>query len=72
MLVIGATYEHYKGNKYVVIGVAQHTETKEKFVIYRAIYGDGELWARPKKMFLENVETDGKIKPRFRLIKKQS
>ena len=47
-----------------------HTETLEELVVYRAIYGDGELWARPKKMFLDNIEKDGKIIPRFKLIKK--
>lgn len=69
-IYVGSVYKHYKGNKYVVVSIAVHTETLEELVIYRAIYGDGELWARPKKMFLDNIEKDGKIIPRFKLIKK--
>lgn len=67
---IGGTYLHHKGKKYVVVGVAPHTETLEELVIYRAIYDDGALWARPKKMFLEKIEKDGKLVARFKLIKK--
>ena len=57
---IGAVYKHYKGNNYEVIGVARHSETLEELVVYKALYdspefGVNSLWARPKKMFLENV-----------------
>lgn len=48
-------YKHYKGNLYEVIGIATHSETKERFAIYRATDGK-ELWARPEKMFSENVD----------------
>ena len=61
-------YQHYKGNKYEVIGIARHSETLEKLVIYRALYGDGDIWARPLAMFIESVEIDGQKVPRFRLI----
>lgn len=66
-------YEHYKGKRYRVIGVARHTETREEMVVYRALYnseefGDHALWVRPKKMFLEEVEVDGKHIPRFRYV----
>lgn len=62
-------YKHYKGNMYEVIGVAKHSETLEEFVIYRAMYGENELWARPLSMFLEEVEVDDKKVPRFEFIK---
>lgn len=61
-------YEHFKGNRYEVIGVARHSETLEEVVVYRALYGDHSLWVRPIAMFLETVEHDGKIMPRFRYI----
>jgi len=62
-------YRHYKGNMYEVIGVAKHSETLEELVIYKALYGKNELWARPIKMFFDEVEVDGKKVPRFELIK---
>ncbi|WP_313526457.1 DUF1653 domain-containing protein [Anaerotignum sp.] len=67
-LIIGGVYEHYKGNKYCVVGLAKHSETVEEMVVYRQLYGEYGLWVRPKNMFLENVEVDGKVIPRFRLL----
>ena len=61
-------YKHYKGKEYEVLGVAKHSETLEELVIYKALYGDHELWARPAKMFLEIVEIDGKTVSRFEYI----
>ena len=58
-------YEHYKGNRYEVIGVGKHSETLEELVVYRALYGEGGLWIRPLKMFLEKVVVGGKEVPRF-------
>lgn len=58
-------YEHYKGHKYEVIGIAVHSETLEEMVIYKALYGQSLVWVRPLKMFIENVVIDGKIRPRF-------
>lgn len=63
-------YEHYKGNKYQVIEVGIHSETKEELVVYKALYGEGLIWVRSLKMFLESVRIDGKSKPRFRYISK--
>ena len=61
-------YEHYKGNKYQVLGVAVHSETLEELVVYKALYGEGLTWVRPLKMFLEMVEIKGEMKPRFRYL----
>jgi hypothetical protein len=58
-------YRHYKGGLYEVIGEARHTETDEELIVYRALYGDGGLWVRPKGMFLESVQVDDKEVPRF-------
>ena len=62
-------YEHYKGNKYQVLGVAIHNETLKELVIYKALYSERLIWVRPLKMFLETVKIDGKIRPRFRYEK---
>ncbi|MCG2685898.1 DUF1653 domain-containing protein [Candidatus Parcubacteria bacterium] len=59
-------YEHYKGKRYEVLGVALHSESLEELVVYRALYGEGLTWVRPLKMFLEEIEIDGVKKPRFR------
>lgn len=58
-------YRHYKGGEYEVLGVARHSETHEELVVYRALYGDFDLWVRPLAMFLETVEVDGTCVPRF-------
>lgn len=61
-------YRHFKGNEYEVIGTAKHSETTEEYVVYKALYGDGGLWIRPKEMWNETVERDGKIFKRFEFI----
>jgi hypothetical protein len=59
------TYRHYKGNLYEVVDVATHSETEERLVVYRALYGERGLWVRPLAMFTETVEVDGETAPRF-------
>lgn len=61
-------YRHYKGNEYLVIDIARHSETEEEMVVYRKQYGDHSLWVRPLDMFLENVPVDGRMVPRFERI----
>jgi len=61
-------YRHYKGQDYQVIGVATHSETEEKVVVYRTLYGNFDLWVRPLSMFTETVEIAGKTLPRFAYI----
>ena len=48
-------YRHYKGNEYEVLYIAHHSETLEPMVVYRALYGEGEIWVRPAKMWNETV-----------------
>lgn len=61
-------YRHFKGNEYEVIGVAKDSETLKEMVVYRALYGEKELWIRDKQMFLETIERDGKTQKRFTYI----
>jgi len=61
-------YRHFKGGEYEVLGVANHSETLEKMVVYRALYGEGEIWVRPLSMWNETVERDGKTFPRFTYV----
>jgi hypothetical protein len=58
-------YEHFKGNRYEVVGVARDSETEEPAVVYRPLYGERGLWVRPLAMFVEHVERDGYSGPRF-------
>jgi hypothetical protein len=59
-------YKHHKGQEYEVLFVAKHSETLDELVVYRALYGDNEVWVRPKTMFFENVDLpDGTKCPRF-------
>jgi hypothetical protein len=58
-------YRHCKGGEYEVLGVVRHSETLEPLVLYRALYGEAGLWVRPHAMFLEQVEADGRLQPRF-------
>lgn len=61
-------YRHYKGNDYEVLGMAIHSETLEALVIYRALYGECKVWARPATMWNETVIVDGEEVPRFKRI----
>jgi len=58
-------YKHYKGNMYEVYMTAQHSETEEWMVVYKALYGEQGMWVRPYEMFVEEVEVEGVMVPRF-------
>ena len=61
-------YRHFKGNVYRVLHIAKNTETLEDMVVYQAMYGDRDIWVRPKAMFEEVIERDGKTFRRFEPI----
>lgn len=63
-IVLGK-YRHFKGGEYEVTGFAKDSETGKKLVIYKALYGDCEVWARPYDMFCETVEYNGSSVKRF-------
>ena len=62
---IGAKYRHFKGNEYLVMHVARHSETLEEYVVYQALYGERGIWIRPLEMFLSMKEVEGKLVHRF-------
>ena len=65
---MGQYYKHFKGNIYKVIHIAKHSETLEDMVVYHAMYGEKGIRVRPKAMFDEVIERDGKTFRRFKEI----
>lgn len=61
-------YRHFKGNEYLVLYIARHSETLEEMVVYKALYGEQGIWVRPLEMFLEQVEVNGRKINRFEEI----
>lgn len=63
-------WEHFKGKRYRVLGVAKHSETLEEMVVYEALYENelGKLWVRPLKMWVEEVDRNDYKGPRFKYI----
>lgn len=49
-------YKHFKGDYYIVLDIAIDSETMDKVVIYRSLYGEGELYTRNYDMFLSKVD----------------
>ena len=64
-------YKHYKGNEYRVLGVATHSETLEKMVVYQALFGTYGIWVRPINMWNEVVEVNGQQVKRFDFIREE-
>ena len=52
----GKKYKHFKGNDYEVLAIATHSETSEKYVVYKALYGSEGIYVRPYKMFASEVD----------------
>ena len=61
-------YRHFKGNEYELIGTATHSETGEPMVVYRALYGERGVWARPAAMWNEEVDCGGVRCRRFSYV----
>jgi hypothetical protein len=57
-LQAGTRVVHFKGKEYTILAVAQHTETDELLVVYKAEYGEGKVYARPLSMFVSEVDKE--------------
>lgn len=68
--ITGRQYRHYKNKLYKVLGVVRHSETLEELVLYEALYPNqlGQIWVRPKAMFMSQVSTPEYTGPRFALV----
>ena len=75
-LKIKGVYKHFKGDYYLVEDIAKDSETQKEMVVYRRLYGNGDLWIRPKEIFLSEVDHEKypnvKQKYRFELQKIES
>lgn len=65
----GKYYRHFKGGIYKLLYIAKISETLESMVVYKAMYGDRQIWVRPATMFFGLKEVDGKMIYRFTEIK---
>ncbi len=64
---VGKIYKHFKGNLYLVLGIAKNSENEEDYVIYKALYEDNLVWIRPLTNFLEEVNKNNQ-KYRFEKV----
>ena len=51
----GEFYRHFKNKLYQIKGIAYHSETKEKMVVYQAMYGDFRWYVRPYDLSLIHI-----------------
>lgn len=61
-------YRHYKGAEYKILNEVLDSESKAELIVYQDIKYPEKIWARPKEMFLEEVETKEGKKPRFEFL----
>lgn len=55
---INGIYKHFKGDYCIVENIATHSETSEKYVVYRELHGNNELYIRPYDMFASEVDKE--------------
>ena len=55
---VGKKYRHFKGTEYEVIAIGKHSETLEEMVVYKALYGNNDIWIRPLSMFTTKLDKE--------------
>ena len=55
---VGKKYRHFKGKEYEVIAIGKHSETLEEMVVYKALYGNNDIWIRPLSMFTTKLDKE--------------
>ena len=72
-IFVGKRYQHFKGKIYLILAIATHSETNEKFVVYQALYRNREVYIMQYNMFVSKVDKlkypNSKQIYRFELIK---
>ena len=63
-------YRHFKGNLYEVLFLAKDCEDESEVVVYKALYGENQIWVRSAEEFCSTVTRDGKTFKRFEKVKK--
>ena len=58
---VGEIWQHYKGGRYIIIGLGTHTETKETMVIYSPIDDSNKVWIRPISMWFNIIDKENNI-----------
>lgn len=71
LIVENGIYQHFKGGKYKLLNIAINSETMERMVVYKSLYGEEKIWVRPLSMWNEIVEYNGSKLPRFKLLSEE-
>lgn len=71
LIVENGIYQHFKGGKYKLLNIAINSETMERMVVYKSLYGEEKIWVRPLSMWNEIVEYNGSKLPKFKLLSEE-
>lgn len=56
VLTVGSIFRHFKGQYYIIEGFAKDANSQKNLVIYRALYGNKQIWARTVKDFISKID----------------
>lgn len=64
----GEKYQHYKGNVYMILCIAKIEADMTDAVVYQDVLEPDKIWVRPLKLFMEEIDIQGSVVPRFKYI----